>query len=122
MEVFVRVLLALPMIVFGLNKFLMFANTPPPAGAEAQAFLGAMFASYLAKVVGATEIIGGLLLFSKKTTFLGLLILAPVTFNIVAFHFAHDFIGNGIWLFTTALFLAVCFFQKQNFQSLLKTY
>ncbi|MEM9489078.1 MAG: hypothetical protein AAGC55_08035 [Myxococcota bacterium] len=96
--------ISLPYIVFGLNKFLLFANVAPPADPTAQMFLGAMFTSYLATVVGIAEIVGGVLYLFARTRFVGLLILMPVVANIVAFHVAHDMPGNMIWLFTTALF------------------
>jgi putative oxidoreductase len=113
-------LLALPMIVFGLNKFFMFANVAPPQDPTAQAFLGAMFTSYLGKLVGFFEVVGGGLLLFRRTSFLGFLLLTPVIFNIVCFHFAHDFIGNGLWIIPTLLFLTVAYFQKSSIQSLFK--
>ncbi|MCU0444277.1 MAG: hypothetical protein MUE85_05115 [Microscillaceae bacterium] len=115
-----RILLALPMIVFGLNKFFWFAPVPPPAGPQAQAFLTAMFSSYLGSAVGATEVVGGLLLLFPQTAFVGLLLLAPIIFNIAVFHFAYDFVGNGIWLLPTILFLVVSYWQKNKYQDLLK--
>lgn len=118
LEITSKILLGLPMVIFGLNKFLGFANVAPPEGKEAQLFLGTMFATYLAKIVGITEIVGGVLLFSKKTAFIGLLLLAPVIFNISMFHFAHDFIGNGIWIFSLLMFIWASFYHKQNYISL----
>jgi putative oxidoreductase len=115
----VRVLLALPFIVFGLNKFLMFANMPPPADPTAQTFLGAMFTSYLAKLVAIVEIVSGILLLSNRTAFLGSLLLLPVTINIAAFHLVHDMPGNGIWIITTLLHIVVLFTQKEKVQSLI---
>jgi putative oxidoreductase len=115
----VRVLLALPFIIFGLNKFLMFANMPPPLDPTAQAFLGAMFSTYLVKIVAITEIAAGLLLLSNRTAFLGSLLLLPVTVNIVSFHLAHDMPGNGIWIITTLLYAIVIFTQKARYTTLL---
>ena len=57
-----KVLFALSMIVFGLNKFIGFIAVPPPADPVAQQFLGAMFSSYLAPLVGGVEIIGAVLI------------------------------------------------------------
>lgn len=112
--------LGLIMVVFGLNKFFGFIPVEPPADETAQQFLGTMFTSYLFVVVAIGEIVGGILLVSKKTRLLGWLLLAPIMFNIVAFHLAHDFIGNGIWLLPTALFLAGGFFLKQETLQLVK--
>ena len=98
------ILLALLMIVFGLNKFLGFIPVEPPSDPTARQFMGTMFSSYLYVLVAIFEILGGLLLIPNRTRFAGWLILSPVIANIVAFHIAHDFIGNGIWLLPTLLF------------------
>ncbi len=104
-------LLAILMVVFGLNKFFGFIPVEPPTDPKAQSFMGAMFTSYLFVVVAIVEIVGGILLVVPKTRFLGWLFLLPVIFNIVAFHVAHDFIGNGIWLLPTLLFTIITYFQ-----------
>ncbi|MEM8506937.1 MAG: DoxX family protein [Bacteroidota bacterium] len=97
-------LLGLLMIIFGLNKFLGFITVDPPADETAQQFLTALFGSYLFGLVAIVEIVGGLFLLVSRTRFLGWLLLAPVVFNIVVFHLAHDFIGNGIWLLPSLLY------------------
>lgn len=112
--------LSLPMIIFGLNKFLLFANVAPPTDKTAQMILGAMFTSYLAKIVGITEIIGGGLVLLSKTRTLGWFLLLPIMANIIVFHFAHDMPGNMIWLFSTAAFILVAFFEKTSIYSTLK--
>lgn len=104
-------ILAILMVVFGLNKFFGFIPVEPPSDTTAQAFMGAMFTSYLFVVVAIAEIVGGILLIVPKTRFLGWLLLLPVIFNIVAFHIAHDFIGNGIWLLPTVLFTIITYFK-----------
>lgn len=108
-------LLGLLMIVFGLNKFFGFIPVQPPPDETAQQFLGTMFNSYLFVVVATAEIIGGVLLFSQKTRKWGIYLLAPILFNIVAFHLAHDFIGNGIWILPTLLLLGVIYREWPNF-------
>lgn len=113
-------LLALLMIIFGLNKFIGFIAVEPPIDPTAQKFMGAMFTSYLYVVVGFAEIIGGILLLFKRLRFIGWLILSVIIFNIVAFHIAHDFIGNGIWLLPTAIFIILGYFQLNYCPSLLK--
>ncbi|PRX56544.1 DoxX family membrane protein [Flagellimonas meridianipacifica] len=112
--------LGLLMVIFGLNKFLGFIPVEPPADETAQKFLGTMFTSYLFVVVAMGEIVGGILIAIKRTRLLGWLLLAPIVFNIVAFHVAHDFIGNGIWLLPTALFIVGIFFLKEESLQLLK--
>jgi uncharacterized membrane protein YphA (DoxX/SURF4 family) len=64
-------LFSLHFIVFGANKFLGFVNPPPPTDPVAGQFLGAMFTSYLAPVVGIVEIVGAGLLLIPRTRFAG---------------------------------------------------
>ena len=117
----VKVLLGTLMIIFGLNKFLGFIPVEPPSDPTAQAFLGNMFSTYLFKVVAFAEILGGILLFIPRYAFIGVLLLLPILFNIVAFHLAHDLPGNGIWLGPTLLFLVLIIFYKSEFKSLVKS-
>lgn len=112
-------LLAILMIVFGLNKFIGFIPVEPPTDLTAQNFMGAMFTSYLFVVVAITEIIGSILLIISRTKFLGWLLLLPIIFNIVSFHVAHDFIGNGIWILPTILFIVSGYFLKNKISSLI---
>lgn len=107
-------LLAILMVIFGLNKFFGFIPVEPPADATAQSFMGAMFTSYLYVIVSLAEIVGGIMLLVPKTRFMGWLLLLPVIFNIVAFHIAHDFIGNGIWLLPTILYILISYLQFYN--------
>ena len=112
-------LLSILMVVFGLNKFIGFIPVDPPEDPVAHQFMGAMFTSYLSKVVAVAEIAGGVMIMVPRLKLVGYLLLLPVIFNIVAFHIAHDFIGNGIWLLPTALFLVISYFERDRLSSLL---
>jgi len=114
-----KYLFAIPLIIFGVNKFLLFFQAEPPTDPAAQLFMTGMFGSYLGKLVGIVEIIGGLLLLIPKTAFVGLLLLLPIAANIVAYHLSHDFPGNGIWLFTLVTALVVIIGHKADFQKLI---
>ena len=79
-----RILLGLVFVVFGLNGFLHFLPQPP-VPAEAGAFFGALAATgYMLPLIFAAQILGGALMLVGMVP-LGLLILAPVIVNIVAF-------------------------------------
>ncbi len=114
------VALALLMVIFGLNKFFGFIPVEPPKDPVAQSFLGAMFTTYLFKVVAVAEILGGILLVFPRTRILGWLLLAPVIFNIIMFHFAHDFIGNGIWILPSILFMVLGYWLKEDLIKIVK--
>ncbi len=90
-----KVLMALPMLVFGLNKLLPtpFIQMPPPAGETAQLYMQALFGTYLAKSVALIEVIGAILIFLRKLENIGLVLLFPISLNIVLFHLFHDLVG-----------------------------
>ena len=119
-----KIALALPLFIFGLNKLLPepFINMPPPQDEVAQIYMTALFTSYLAKTVAIIEVIGALLLFGKRTELLGLLLLLPITVNAFAFHLFHDiqgilpalvvFVINVIMLFTNRKQLSILITEK----------
>ena len=79
-----RILVGLPMVVFGLNHFLKFMPMDPPPGMPENAIkLGELLAiTGWLNVVKVLEILGGLILFGGRFVPLGLVILVPVTVNI----------------------------------------
>ncbi|MGV6846367.1 MAG: DoxX family membrane protein [Lutibacter sp.] len=81
-----RILLALVLIVFGANKFFNFMPAMEMPKAAGDFMMAMMATGYLLKLVGATEVVSGLLLlFNKKVPF-ALVILAPVVVNMIFFH------------------------------------
>jgi putative oxidoreductase len=91
----VRYLLALMLLVFGLNKFLKFLPMPelPPSAAEFMTELAAT--GYVLPVVGLIEIFIGVLLLINKWTPFALVLLAPISVNILLFHLFLDLPGIG---------------------------
>lgn len=102
-----RIVLGFIFLVFGLNGFLQFLPQPAmPQGAVS--FFGALAASgYILPLLFATQIVGGALVLVGMVP-LGLLILAPVIVNIVAFHvfLAPDGLAFATVVGAVALFLA----------------
>jgi uncharacterized membrane protein YphA (DoxX/SURF4 family) len=79
-----RILLGLPLVVFGLNLFLNFI--PPPKG-PLPAFVDALIKSgYMMPMIGVTQLIVGVLLLLNRFVPLALALLAPFLVNSVAFH------------------------------------
>jgi len=81
-----RILLGLIFVVFGLNGFLGFIPLPPHEGAAAEFMGGLAAAGYFFPLLKGTEIAVGLALLSNRFTALALVVLAPITINILAFH------------------------------------
>ena len=103
-----RVLLALIFIIFGLNFFLHFITAPPPEG-NSGAFVGGLFQShYFFPFLKGLEIILGLLLLFGMFVPLVLVVLMPISLNILLFHgfLLPSGIGIGIAIIALHLFLA----------------
>jgi len=105
-----RYLLGIAMLIFGANKFAGFMPKPE-LSEKAGIFMGALADSgYIFPILGVFYIIIGLLLVLNKAVPLALLMLVPISINIVAFHLALDPKGvlfaavvailNAILLFT----------------------
>jgi uncharacterized membrane protein YphA (DoxX/SURF4 family) len=88
-----RVLLGLGFTIFGLNILHSFLPEPQPDTASlAGQWISVMGPSHWMQLVGLFQLLGGLLVLSGRATPLGLLFLAPVLVNILAFHI---FLQNG---------------------------
>jgi len=83
-----RIILAIPLLVFGLNKFLHFIPMDaPPAGS----FMDALIQTgYMMPLIAISEIIPGLLLLINKWVGLALVWLVPISINIIIFHLKFD--------------------------------
>jgi putative oxidoreductase len=91
-------LLALVYLVFGANYFLHFIPMPPMEG-NAGAFTGVLYSTGFLGFVKVLEVLLGLLLLLPATRKLALLLIAPITVNILLFELfiAHQ-PGIGILL------------------------
>jgi putative oxidoreductase len=73
-----RILLGLAFVVFGLIPFLTFLPQPPPPPGLAGDYVKVFTASHYAQVVGAMQLLSGLMLLSGKFVPLGLTILGAI--------------------------------------------
>jgi len=99
-----RILMGLPLVVFGLNAFLNFIPPPPMALPEgAAAFAGALMKTgYMMPLIGLTQLIAGACLLANRFVPLGLALFAPFIVNSVAFHLVLERSG----LIMALIFLA----------------
>jgi len=91
-----RILLALALIFFGLNGFFQFV-TPPELSVRGMEFFGALVATgYMMPFINTIFLlVAAMLLFNRHVPF-ALVILAPITLNIVLFHIFLDF-ASGLF-------------------------
>lgn len=83
-----RILLAIPLLVFGLNKFFHFIPMDAPPEGSFMHSLG--LTEYMFPLIALSEIIPGLLLLINKWVGLALVWLVPISINILLFHFKFD--------------------------------
>ena len=91
-----RIILAVFLIVSAGDVFFHYTepSEPPP---EAQEFLISLTAAgYVWPAVGATFLISGILLFIPKYLGLALVLLAPITVNIIFYHLFLDRVSSTL--------------------------
>jgi uncharacterized membrane protein YphA (DoxX/SURF4 family) len=115
-----RVLLGLVFVTFGLNMFLNFIPMPPPPEGPAREFMTALFMSHYLYVVGALQVVGGLLLLSGRWIPLGLTLLGPVIVNILCFHVLMVPSGLPLALVVSSLALFLLWRYRGSFAGLVK--
>ena len=82
-----RILLGLIYFVFGLNFFFQLIPVSPPESETAKNFMAGLFqAGYFFPFMKTIEITAGAMLLVNFYTPLALLLLAPITLNIVLYH------------------------------------
>lgn len=92
----IRFLLAVILILIGLNKFFNFI--PAPAIPEdASEFMGSLKATgYILPALGVIEIVIGLLLLINKWVAFAVLALIPISVNVLLYHLFLDIPSIGI--------------------------
>ncbi|MDY8135160.1 DoxX family membrane protein [Aquimarina sp. 2201CG5-10] len=102
-----RIILGILLIVFGSNKFFGFLPEFEFANPDAGVLFSALAGSYVLKTVGIIEVVVGLLLVIGKSVPFALVLLAPISVNIILFHGTLDpaNIGPAIFVFLVNTFL-----------------
>lgn len=111
------ILLGLVFVVFGLNPFLKFIPMQMPPGTAGQ-FLTVLFVSHFVYVVGAAQVIGGVLLLINRYVPLALTILGPVIVSILTYHLLMDLKGLPLAIIVTVFWFILFFRYKQNFSGI----
>ncbi|HEY4247016.1 MAG TPA: DoxX family membrane protein [Lacunisphaera sp.] len=105
-----RILMGVPLVIFGLNAFFNFIpqpTTPLPEGAAA--FAGALMKTgYMMQLIGVTQLVVGVFLVSNRFVPLALALFAPFMVNSLAFHgfLEHSGLPMSIVFAALELYLA----------------
>ncbi len=113
-----RYLLALMMVVFGLNKFLGFMPMPALTG-DAATFMTAVGSSYIIPTLGVLYLLSAVLLATNKAVGLGTVILAPLAYNAFMFHLTLDPANIAAAAIFVALLLITMIGNASKYKSLL---
>jgi hypothetical protein len=99
--------------------FLNFIPMPPLPEGPAREFMTALFVSHYLYIVGAVQVLGGLILLSGRLVPLGLALLAPVIVNIFCFHALMAPAGLPMAVMVSVLALFLVWRYRKNFSGLL---
>jgi uncharacterized membrane protein YphA (DoxX/SURF4 family) len=113
------ILFGLLFVLMGFNKFFNFIPMPadmPEASKKAmEAF---MSISWLMPLVGAAEVLGGLLIMIPKTRIIGALVMVPLMVGIVLHNIIVDRSGLPMTLVLTAILIWILVENKEKLLAL----
>jgi uncharacterized membrane protein YphA (DoxX/SURF4 family) len=117
-----RILMGLPLFVFGLNLFFNFIPQPKTPMAEgATAFFGALVKSgYMMPLIGTTLVVVGALLLVNRFVPLALALFAPFIVNSLAFHVYLEPSGRPMAAIFLALELYLAWVYRKAFGPMLR--
>ncbi len=100
-------------ILFSLNFFFHFLPQPPPPEAGLKFMMGLMANPVFFPFMKVIELLGGLLLVANVAVPLALVVLAPITVNIVLYHGVLDPAGlaPALVMLILHLFLGYAYFN-----------
>jgi uncharacterized membrane protein YphA (DoxX/SURF4 family) len=99
----VRFLLGIILVIFGFNKFIELIPAPAMPENAANFIKSLVDTGYILPVVGAFEVMIGILLLAKRWVPFALILLAPISLNILLFHLFLDMPGIGGAILVTTL-------------------
>lgn len=113
-----RVLLALPFLIFGLNGFYNFMPTPEHTELGQKYWDGLIASTYFMPLLSSAKIAIGVLLLMGRMVPLALVMLAPIMINIVAYHIWVDESMLPLALGLLGLHLALAVVYRRSFTTL----
>lgn len=86
LQTILRIILAIILIIFGINKFFGFIPMPEFSGNAKIYWEGLSSSGFTFPLLGIVEVFVGILLLTKKAVPFALILLAPISINMVLFH------------------------------------
>ena len=116
----IRLLLGLILLVFGLNKFLQFLPPPEATGAAATYLGGLMASGFTFPAIAIVEILVGVACLTNRFVPLALILMAPISVNILLYHMMLDFVGLPLGAALFAFNLILLFANKKSYETILR--
>jgi len=114
----VRVVLGLILVIFGANKIYSFIPLPQPPQEAADFMSSLADTGYVLTVVAILEILIGLMLIFKLWVPFALLVLVPISVNILLFHLFLDVPAIGAALLVVALNGVLLYKHRRKYKPL----
>lgn len=114
----VRIVLGLILVVFGANKLYPFIPLPKPSAAAADFIASLAATGYVLVIIALFEIFIGLLLLIKKWVPFALLLLLPLSLNILLFHLFLDVPSIGTAIVVAALNAVLLYKHRRKYSPL----
>lgn len=115
----IRIVFALALLFFGLNKVLHFMD-PPPAPESAWGYWEALTVSQTMVLVAIVETLAGVSLLLNKYKALMMLILMSVSVNAVLYHLTLDPKSVAMAIVLLVLNIVMLYDSKDSYEALLK--
>ena len=114
----VRILLGIILLIFGLNKFHPFIPLPQPPEAAADFMDSLVQTGYVLYVVAFFEVFIGIMLLIKKWVPFVILLLVPISLNILLFHLFLDIPAIATAIVVVALNGIMIYKYRQKYKPL----
>jgi putative oxidoreductase len=119
-QIVIQMLLGLIFVVFGLNKFIGFIALPQLSEVATNFMVSLGSTGYMFPTIGIIEILCGLSLLLNRYVTLSLLLLIPITFNILGFHLTLDHGGLLVSIAITSIHIYLLCDLRSRYSSLFK--
>lgn len=116
-----RLVFGLFWLIFGLNYFVQLFPTPAPQGNAATLMNGLDAAGYMLPMMYATQFACGALLLAGRFVPLSLVLLAPITLNIVLYDLFLNPSGLAIGAVVAAIHATLLYRHQKVYMELLTT-
>lgn len=115
----IRILLGLMLAVFGFNKFVPFLPALEMSGEAAVYMAGLSASKFTFPLIGIIEVGVGIALLFNKYVPLALILLAPISVNILLYHLVLDLPNKAVGTAVFAFNLILLFVNKKSYASVL---